>query len=303
MSRSSFSGSVQSADLRLLRVFMAVVEAGGFSAAEVRLGISRSAISKHMADLEGRLGLKLCLRGRAGFDLTESGKEVYEAFETLLQSIDDFKGKINRLHSELRGSIHIGVVDNTISDSANPLISAIRRMSVQSPQVEINISIMSSSTMETALLEDTIHIGMNTRRHVKREQLVYKEMYTEVSKLYCGKGHPLYSRHKPDNSILSEQRFVSPSPYELDRLKEVLGEGINITSAVARNVEGTAMFLLTGQYLGFLPDHIAYSFEAADKIRSISADIFTIHTPMEIIYKLRRETNPILESFLNELFA
>ncbi len=64
-------------DLRLLRVFKAVVENGGFSAAEAELGITRSTISVHMANLETRMQLKLCIRGRQGFSLTEDGRSDY----------------------------------------------------------------------------------------------------------------------------------------------------------------------------------------------------------------------------------
>jgi len=60
-------------DIRLLRIFRSVVECGGFSAAETVLGIGRSAISQQMSDLEQRVGLRLCQRGRAGFSLTEEG--------------------------------------------------------------------------------------------------------------------------------------------------------------------------------------------------------------------------------------
>ena len=71
-------------DLRLLRVFRTVVEAGGFAAAEVALGISRAAISMAMRDLETRLHLRLCLRGRSGFAVTEEGRQVYQS---LLQPV------------------------------------------------------------------------------------------------------------------------------------------------------------------------------------------------------------------------
>ncbi len=46
--------------LRLLRIFKAVVDLQGFSAAEERLGIGRSTISKHIAGLEARLNVDSC---------------------------------------------------------------------------------------------------------------------------------------------------------------------------------------------------------------------------------------------------
>ena len=59
-------GQMSDYEIRLIRIFKTVVECGGFTAAETTLGISRSAISQHMNDLEGRLGFSLCQRGRGG---------------------------------------------------------------------------------------------------------------------------------------------------------------------------------------------------------------------------------------------
>ena len=47
-------------DIRLLRVFMTIADCGGFSAAQAHLGLSQSAISNKMHDLETRMGLRLC---------------------------------------------------------------------------------------------------------------------------------------------------------------------------------------------------------------------------------------------------
>ena len=58
--------SFQGSDLNLLHVFIAVVENGGFSAAELALNSRVSRISTQMADLEARLGIQLCHRGRSG---------------------------------------------------------------------------------------------------------------------------------------------------------------------------------------------------------------------------------------------
>ena len=62
---------ITEADMRLLRIFRAVAEAGGLTAAEVNLGMERSTISRHLLALETRLGGRLCFRGPSGFELTE----------------------------------------------------------------------------------------------------------------------------------------------------------------------------------------------------------------------------------------
>ena len=72
-------GQLSDVDLRLLKVFRVVAECGGISAAEVELNIGRSTISRHIKDLEIRLGVTLCQRGRAGFVLSSEGQHVYQS--------------------------------------------------------------------------------------------------------------------------------------------------------------------------------------------------------------------------------
>ncbi|WP_415777365.1 LysR family transcriptional regulator, partial [Kerstersia gyiorum] len=91
----NFLAQVTDFDLRMLLVFRTVAEYGGFAAAESALGITRSAISQHMSDLEKRLGMRLCQRGRAGFALTDQGREILRASEALLASIEDFRREVN----------------------------------------------------------------------------------------------------------------------------------------------------------------------------------------------------------------
>ena len=61
-------------DIRLLRVFLAVVESGGFSAAQTVLNVGIPTISLHMSELERRIGFRLCSRGSAGSIATASGE-------------------------------------------------------------------------------------------------------------------------------------------------------------------------------------------------------------------------------------
>jgi DNA-binding transcriptional LysR family regulator len=81
-------GQLSDMDLRLLRVFRSVVECGGMAAAELELNIGTSTISRHIKDLETRLGLTLCRRGRGGFALTPEGQRMYAETLRLLAATD-----------------------------------------------------------------------------------------------------------------------------------------------------------------------------------------------------------------------
>ena len=72
--------SIADIDVKLLRVFCTIVECDGFSQAQSELNLSRSTISTHMANLETRVGFKLCSRGRAGFALTAGSNQMYQIY-------------------------------------------------------------------------------------------------------------------------------------------------------------------------------------------------------------------------------
>src|SRR5215831_11099766 len=96
-------GRLGDIDLRLLRVFKAVADCGGMAAAELELNIAMSTISRHVKDLEERLGLVLCRRGRGGFALTAEGEKVYAAAEQLLSATESFRDSLHDIHRGLGG--------------------------------------------------------------------------------------------------------------------------------------------------------------------------------------------------------
>src|SRR5262249_23202805 len=102
-------GQMADVDLRLLRVFRAVAHCGGMAAAELELNIDISTISRHVKDLEVRLGTVLCRRGRAGFALTPEGERVYAAADRLLHATDVFRTDLHDIHRSMGGEIHIAL--------------------------------------------------------------------------------------------------------------------------------------------------------------------------------------------------
>lgn len=84
---------IQDNDPKLLRIFSAVAECGGFSAAQAQLNMNQSAISTCMAQLEARLGMRLCNRGNAGFSLTEGGEFILLEMQRLFSAVDISRDK------------------------------------------------------------------------------------------------------------------------------------------------------------------------------------------------------------------
>ena len=89
------------------RVFAAVVEAGGFTAAAERLGLSRAAASKHVLQLEERLGARLLNRTTRRVSITEAGRSFYEQCRRILAEFEEAERSAGELHNEPRGELRV----------------------------------------------------------------------------------------------------------------------------------------------------------------------------------------------------
>jgi DNA-binding transcriptional LysR family regulator len=90
-----------------LNAFIAVVEAGGFSAAARRTGDSQSGISKAIGALEKRLGVRLFNRSTRSVTLTDLGQRYYDRTKPLVEEMDDVDGELTSSTHNPSGLIRI----------------------------------------------------------------------------------------------------------------------------------------------------------------------------------------------------
>src|SRR5688572_17390245 len=87
--------------------FVAVVEAGSFVAAAEATSLSKAAISRHVGELEQRLGVRLLQRTTRRLSLTEEGRMFFDRVKELLESIDEAESQVTQRSSEARGVIRV----------------------------------------------------------------------------------------------------------------------------------------------------------------------------------------------------
>lgn len=93
--------------LAAIRVFVRVGEAGGFSEAARRLGLSKSAVSKHISALEDHLGIKLVYRTTRQVRLTEEGLAYVERARRLLEDLEEADSAVRSLRAEAKGRLRV----------------------------------------------------------------------------------------------------------------------------------------------------------------------------------------------------
>lgn len=274
-------------DLRLLHVFAEIVHANGFSAAQTGLGMTQATISAHMRHLEERLGVRLCKRGRGGFFLTEEGRHVYSAMLDLFGSIERFQSAVSDTQGELTGQLAFGMVDAMISNARLNLKGAVAEFSRQAPRVQLNIDIAAPQFLSQSILNGRFQIVLMPAQQ-QLAQVRAIDVFEERQNLYCGRGHPLFDTPAlaVSDHILARQAFAGRS-----YMPQAPICGIDFEwGATTAHMEGTLLLLLSGAYIGFLPDHYAADAVNDGRLRVLAKDRVTFNDMFQIVYSRDRPT-------------
>ncbi|AWL10745.1 HTH-type transcriptional activator BauR [Saliniradius amylolyticus] len=265
-------------DLKLLRVFKAVVENGGFAAAEDELGITRSTISIHMSSLETRLRLKLCSRGRSGFVLTPDGQVVYKACLKLFAALGEFSGAVSGLSQALSGELVILHADILDEQRLELLAQVVARLNQQAPELTITLDGERIDHIEQALLRDKAHIGLFPG-YRKVAGLHYAPMFQEHLYLCCARSHPLFETDDAniDDALLAGFPAVMPgleiSPDGREQLKKLK------PGASAYQFDSRKALIASGRFIGYLPYHYIQTDVEQGRFRFLKPECY--HYPFE----------------------
>ena len=124
--------------LTSMHIFTHVVEANGFTAASARLGLSRAAVSKHIAQLETHLGGQLLQRTTRRVSLTDVGQSYYERCKQILEDVADAECLVTGLNTEPRGSLRLNV---PMSFGIKQIAPLLNRITTHYPQLSIDLSL------------------------------------------------------------------------------------------------------------------------------------------------------------------
>ena len=98
---------MQDPDFATLQTFVAVVEAGTLSRAAERLETTPGAVSRRIASLEQRLGLRLLNRTTRRLGLTEAGERYYEDVVGILRALAEAEDRVTHLSDAPRGNLRV----------------------------------------------------------------------------------------------------------------------------------------------------------------------------------------------------
>ncbi|WP_432696724.1 LysR family transcriptional regulator [Marinobacterium sp. YM272] len=299
-SRKYWLGQVGDFEIKQLRVFATVVQCGGFSAAETELNITRSTISIHIANLEARLNLKLCHRGRSGFSLTEEGRIIYESAKNLFGSLEEFRATVNNLNATLSGDLRLIFSDTVSGDSRLGLSDLISEVSERAPDVYITVDVASMAEIEQMVINEEAEVGFVPRHH-NIDGLNYLHLFTDTCRVYCHRSHPLFDI--PDEEI--SDAMIDSYPFIQAGLKPHQGAASMIANkelrATAYYYETRLALIRSGRYLGFLPEYYVASETEAGELRPLKPQLNCYDLDLCAIVRKSSRANKARDLFINLL--
>src|SRR5262245_30089258 len=121
-----------------LRVFAQVVESGGFSRAAERLGLSTTAVSRQVAELEAHLQTRLLNRTTRRLSLTESGQALYGRAVQLLHDLHEAEQEASKTAITPRGTIRLTA---SINFGTRQVAPAIAGFLARHPDVKFDVQL------------------------------------------------------------------------------------------------------------------------------------------------------------------
>lgn len=120
-----------------IRIFVRVVEAGSFSRAARDLGVTQPTVTRHIASLERRLGMRLLNRNTRRLSVTELGRSYFERGKALLELFEETEHLADGRQAQLQGRIRIGTSVAFGRRVVTPLILGFMRAY---PLLEVDLS-------------------------------------------------------------------------------------------------------------------------------------------------------------------
>ena len=156
--------------LAAMEAFVLVVDSGSFSAAARRLNIGQPAVSKLVAQLEDRLGVKLLVRTTRGLTPTEAGLNYYERARRLIEEADEAELAARGAGSGLTGKLRVCAA---VTFARMHLIPRVPEFLAQHPDLEMEI-ILDDRNID--LVQEGIDVGLRMGRRLADSSLTARRI-------------------------------------------------------------------------------------------------------------------------------
>lgn len=245
-------------DWNLLRTFRVIGQELSISRAAARLHLTQPAVSQALKRLEEQLGRQLIARRGPRFALTEVGEQIFALAGEIYGQVSQVGSVLEQPADEVIGKVRLLIISRICNERFDQFLADFHR---QHPRVDLEVDVMRSSDIVSALQEKTATLGLSLNRRPQprlEQRLFLRQRYA----FFCGKHHPLFGRADVAEGDLQRENFVSftsdqiggmLSPLTIFRDQQGFSGRIVASSP---SLEEVRRLVIAGFGIGCLPEHV-----------------------------------------------
>jgi len=287
-------------ELRHLRYFVAVADAGSLTVAAARiLHTSQPSLSRQIRDLEDEVGARLLARRARGIELTPAGRTFLAHARSVLSQVEVATEAVRRVAHPAKPSFSMGFLTG---HELTWMPEALRILRDELPNIDVIISSQYSPLLADGLSKGKIDAAF-LRRERDAPDLAFRVLVKEPLMVVLPSNHRLAALKAVSPQDLVGETFVTVSD-TAPVLRGVIDNylkrsGINITPAHAADhvTMGMSLIASTGG-LGLLPAYVLNFLPSSVTSRPLKGDTPTVE--LVLGYKKSNES-PILKLLLSRL--
>src|ERR1700688_83454 len=287
-------------ELRHLRYFIAVAEAGSLTVAAQRmLHTSQPSLSRQIRDLEDEVGAQLLTRRARGIELTPAGRAFLEHARSALSQVEAATGAARRVAHPAKPCFSIGFLTG---HELTWMPEALRILRDELPNIDVMISSQYSPQLANALLKGNVDAAF-LRREQGVPELAFRLLVKEPLAVILPTDHRLAALEAISPQDLVGETFVTVSD-TAPVLRAVIDDylkrsGVNITPDHEADHLAMGMSLIAStRGVGLLPAYAQNFLPSSVTSRPLKGDTPTVE--LVLGYKKSNES-PILKLLLSRL--
>ena len=289
-----------------LRLFRDIAQTRSFSRAATQNGVSQSAASQQVQELERALGVILLDRTRRPLVVTAAGELYADYCRDVLRRYDELEASLKRLNEHIEGVIRVASI---YSVGVSELIQMERRFSELHPQAEVDVSYLQPAKVYAAVLEDRADLGLVSYPEPSRELTVIPWRREEMV-LCASPDHPIAKRAAQIQgplplAELNGVDFVTfddelPISQHVERFLREKGVEVNYTLHFD-NIEMVKEAVALKAGVSILPHRVMREDLRQKRLTAIRLAGAALYRPLGIIHRKKKQFHPALEAFLDML--
>ncbi len=264
-------------------------------------GISQSAASQHVHELEKRLGLPLFDRSTRPMALTPAGKLYSELCRDVLRRHEEFQLELERLKREVGGTVRVASI---YSIGLSEMSRLQEEFSRRYPSAQLHVDYLRPDKIYEAVLQGRADLGLVSYPIARRDLAVIPWRKEEMRVAVAPK-HPLSRLKRLEPADLGGQNFVGFDEdlmirRELDRFFRDHAIEIRLTMQFD-NIQMIKEAVALGEGISILPARTMQAEIEQGRLLSIPLNAPELIRPVGIVHKKRKRFSRAAETFLNLL--